>query len=150
MKFTDAAANCKAKFNHSGRLFEPREKLQDALVIGQAQKIHSNEAHWIGIRTQVHVFNHKKSDFYYLSEHPFTPLIYNGWATSEPNNFDGKEDCVNVLKHNDKKWADDECDTPAYSICELNKIGKKIFGWLSRTWILRSSNGSGAVQRLLI
>ena len=52
--FVDAVANCKSKFNTNGRLFEPRNKNSDDLVVLQARKISPKQGFWIGIRTQVH------------------------------------------------------------------------------------------------
>ena len=126
--YENAAANCKSTFNGNGRLFEPKlNKDDDTLVYKQAQKINKNEGFWIGVRTQVHIQNHGKSDFYYLSEGPSQSLNYNnGWDVSEPDDAGGYEDCVSVLRFFQPSWADDDCDLKIFSICEPNvEEGKK-------------------------
>merc|ERR1712110_261544 len=120
--YENAAANCKSTFNGNGRLFEPKlSKDSDALVYKQAQKINKNEVFWIGVRTQVHIQNHGKSDFYYLTDGPTKSLAYNGgWDQSEPDDGSGNEDCVSVLRFFKSAWADDDCKLESFSICEPN------------------------------
>merc|ERR1712110_1008563 len=117
--YENAAANCKSTFNGNGRLFEPKLNAKsDALVYKQAQKINKQEGFWIGVRTQVHIQNHGKSDFYYLTDGPTKSLAYNGgWDQSEPDDGSGNEDCVSVLRFFKSAWADDDCKLESFSIC---------------------------------
>jgi len=119
LKFTTAVANCKTKFDGTGRLFEPREKQISDTVVSQARAINNDEAYWLGIRTQVHTDDRK---FYYLTEGPAKSTIKN-WSPGEPNDVSGEEDCVSVLRFDGAGlgWADTECDMSAFSICEVNE-----------------------------
>ena len=52
---------------------------------------------------------------------------YTHWATEEPNDFGGVEDCVTVWGGGSAGfWNDDYCDTEHYYICEKPE-GKGIF-----------------------
>uniref|UniRef100_A0A8P4GK52 C-type lectin domain-containing protein n=1 Tax=Dicentrarchus labrax TaxID=13489 RepID=A0A8P4GK52_DICLA len=48
-----------------------------------------------------------------------TPLTTSYWMDGEPNNYDLKEDCVEVKQHEKKNsWNDIKCDLPNFWICE--------------------------------
>ncbi|KAL9708249.1 hypothetical protein quinque_011767 [Culex quinquefasciatus] len=46
------------------------------------------------------------------------PLIFQNFMKGEPNNQDGKEDCVSIGQYPDYKWNDDECEKLKHYICE--------------------------------
>uniref|UniRef100_A0A8C4EVA2 C-type lectin domain-containing protein n=1 Tax=Dicentrarchus labrax TaxID=13489 RepID=A0A8C4EVA2_DICLA len=48
-----------------------------------------------------------------------TPLTTSYWMDGEPNNYDLKEDCVEVRYHEkENSWNDKPCDLPNFWICE--------------------------------
>ena len=125
--FVSSVANCKTKFNGNGRLFEPIDtKDSDISIYKQAQKISKDTGFWIDMRTQVHDLSHNKTAFYYLSTGPSKSLAYDAWDVAEPDNGSGNEDCVSVLRFNNLGWADDQCDLPSFSICELDENEGKL------------------------
>ena len=52
-----------------------------------------------------------------------TPVVYNGWATGEPNDNHGREDCAHMYLDVEGKWNDCPCDwgvNPGFA-CEIQK-----------------------------
>ena len=48
---------------------------------------------------------------------------YKNWGETEPNNYDGKEDCLNI-GHGADKWFDDQCLTKRQAICKRHVCPK--------------------------
>lgn len=44
------------------------------------------------------------------------PLLYNNFADGQPDNYGGKENCLELWPNN--KWNDGICDLKAYFACE--------------------------------
>ena len=50
------------------------------------------------------------------------PLAYSNWYPGEPNNFEGKENCMAMRLDLDGKWNDFDCDQKVkkhWVMCEL-------------------------------
>lgn len=46
-------------------------------------------------------------------------IISKQWSPREPNNFNGKEDCIE-MKAATGEWNDKSCDNDAFFMCEMN------------------------------
>ena len=63
-------------------------------------------------------FNDLTVENYWDWDGPFA--TYTNWGPSEPNNWNGDEDCALLNQWNDGTWNDANCDTNAYYVCEAN------------------------------
>ena len=107
--FNDANHHCD-QFHHS-RLFEPKSRLQNDLVVTLVEN-RQNESHaWIGITDRI-----EEGTFRYLSSGK--EVFFTKWTTGEPNNYDEDEDCVNFL-FKDRSWNDFGCSNKLHFICEI-------------------------------
>ena len=64
---------------------------------------------WIGLKRNM-TFNNK---FSAVGDHE---LLYENWSDKEPNNYDGNENCVEML--NGGKWNDLPCSQWRHYICQ--------------------------------
>ncbi|PFX30431.1 Macrophage mannose receptor 1 [Stylophora pistillata] len=106
-KWTDAAKDCRALGGHLVKIDDSDE--QHFISFKQSK---SHRTRWIGL-------NDLAVEGSFRWEADKTLVNYTYWATNEPNNFAGSEDCVVVWAFSSGgKWNDDYCDSENYYICE--------------------------------
>lgn len=114
----DARENCRQIFGGNGKLFEPKDDNNYDQVIAQVDaKAPARSRLWIGIET--------KPDAKYFSGGRLYRELEKHWATGEPNNWQGSEECVEYRTsdygdYTAGKWNDGNCSWRRRSICEKN------------------------------
>ena len=114
LNYYDAIVNCQNQFgyNHSGKLFEPRDLATNNLVTNYAYGIRNNRF-WLGINEIV-----IEDTFQYATG---GNLVFTNWEAGQPDNYAGVQDCV--LNRGDigilENWDDFNCNTKYFSICEM-------------------------------
>ena len=112
--FDDAHQHCGQLIEH-GRLFEPKNLLQNDLVLTLLD-MRQKEAQyaWIGITDR-----ESEGKFKYVSSGK--DAFFTKWAIGEPNGgeggYDKDQDCVNFL-FKDRSWDDYDCSSKVHFICE--------------------------------
>ena len=105
--------NCQNHLNE-GRLFEPRDSSTNNQVIEAAiiisPPVRQTSDFWIGMNDI-----NKENKFQYTSTGG--DLVYTNWSYGEPNDSQGKEDCV--FTWFGTNWADVPCIEKSHSICEM-------------------------------
>ena len=114
--FDDAHEHCGQLIEH-GRLFEPKNRLQNDLVVTLVEMRQLEAQYtWIGITDRL-----TEGKFKYVSSGK--DAFFTKWAIGEPNNGKGgffrksDQDCVNFL-FKDQSWDDFECSEKLHFICE--------------------------------
>uniref|UniRef100_A0A8C4HR38 C-type lectin domain-containing protein n=1 Tax=Dicentrarchus labrax TaxID=13489 RepID=A0A8C4HR38_DICLA len=89
-----------------------RQKGTDLMIINsEEEQVQLKNNMWIGLTDSETEGTWKWVDG--------TPLTTSYWMDGEPNNYDLKEDCVEVKQHEKKNsWNDFQCDLPNFWICE--------------------------------
>lgn len=54
-------------------------------------------------------------------------MDFTDWASGEPNNADGDENCVDLSHENGFKWNDNSCDVEHRFVCEEDVLQSKTF-----------------------
>ena len=60
-----------------------------------------------------------KEDVYVWTGSYNSRIVYTDWASNEPNNYRGNEDCISIKKALDYQWNDDVCSKTFNFICEM-------------------------------
>ena len=106
----DALATCKSKDSY---LVEITSESELEFVAGL--KIWFYKRIWIGATDKEH-----EGKFLYQKNKQAVPTKF--WNVGEPNNAEGKEDCVEMIKLDDNKFNDVPCDFVWPFLCEKNGI----------------------------
>ncbi|CAH3127383.1 unnamed protein product [Pocillopora meandrina] len=105
--WTDAAKDCRALGGYLVKIDDSDE--QHFITFKQRS---SHRTRWIGLSDSAVEGN-------YRWEGDNTLVNYTYWATDEPNDFAGSEDCVQVWAYSSGGlWNDDFCNSEHYYICE--------------------------------
>ena len=113
--FTKASEKCKDSFGDFGigRIFEPRSKILNDLVIQEARTTVKLDDFWIGIRD-----SDSKNNWQYVSSNQ--TVSWTNWRSGQPDNNDGNpENCLGTLFKDSFEWDDTPCRYSKPSICEL-------------------------------
>lgn len=62
--------------------------------------------------------NEKKDNKNYIWFTNGKPLVYTNWIDKEPNNHEGKEHCLHLIRTKDLKWNDNNCSNKKYFVCQ--------------------------------
>ncbi|XP_072255826.1 CD209 antigen-like protein C isoform X2 [Pyxicephalus adspersus] len=87
---------------------------EEQTFLNQHLKKHTGapeKIYWIGM-TDVE----KENEYRWVDGTLLLPSSFKFWNRGEPNNFDGKEDCIFVSISD--KWNDFKCEESQYAICE--------------------------------
>ena len=84
---------------------------EDAWIDGQVDTFASNFEWWIG-------YNDLTLEGYWGWDGPYS--TYTNWASSEPNDWQGGEDCTLLNSWAGGQWNDASCMTATYYVCEAN------------------------------
>ena len=123
--FDSAQQQC-AQLVHNGRLFEPKNRLQNDLVSTLVKSLQPSNA-WIGITDR-----QSEGRFEYLSSGK--EASFTGWSPGNPDDYQGRQDCALFWfqwRHNGNnvddsrlgKWDDDDCDSRFHYVCEQPLTG---------------------------
>ena len=129
--FDSAQQQC-AQLVHNGRLFEPKNRLQNDLVSTLVKSLQPSNA-WIGITDR-----QSEGRFEYLSSGK--EASFTGWSPGNPDDYQGRQDCALFWfqwRHNGNnvdasrlgKWDDDDCDSRFHYVCE-----QPLTGFWNRHW----------------
>lgn len=107
--------------NVGGRLFRPKSLTNERMVA-----IYCDFAEfWLGIRRGTHPELFTNEQMPCDDDDEWSVDAYTNWATSEPNNLHGHENCISVRFDGYKtKWNDVSCKETSYSrrmkfVCEI-------------------------------
>ena len=111
--FDSANREC-GRLTRNGRLFEPKSRLQNELVLTLVKHRQQKHKAWVGITDREF-----EGKFKYVSSGK--DAFFTKWAIGEPNGGEGgyeeDQDCVNFL-FKDRSWDDYECSSKVHFICE--------------------------------
>ena len=112
LNYTDSMVNCQNQFgsNHTGKLFEPRDLATNNLVIEYAQGIKYTHFRF-GI-DDIDV----EGTFQYATG---GDLVFTNWFGTQPDNYNGNQDCGLFTVTSVPKWDDENCNTKYSSVCEI-------------------------------
>ena len=108
--FDRAHEHC-GQVNERGRLFEPKNRLQNDLVLTLLKNRQKEKNAWVGITDRI-----EEGKFRYMSS--YMPIFFSKWALSEPSNACGTQHCVNFW-FKDDSWDDRQCTNKFHYICEV-------------------------------
>uniref|UniRef100_A0A667X7Y7 C-type lectin domain-containing protein n=1 Tax=Myripristis murdjan TaxID=586833 RepID=A0A667X7Y7_9TELE len=120
--WSEAHAYCLSQ--RGGDLVSITSPEEEQYVTGRLDPSHFDL--WIGLSTLVRVRRYSWSDD--------TPLLHTNWGPGEPNNFDDREECVEMVSNNNGNyswWNDLNCDAHQDWICKIVEaawIGMRRFG----------------------
>ncbi|XP_036384637.1 C-type mannose receptor 2 [Megalops cyprinoides] len=114
-KWADARADC---LNQGGDLLSITEPFEQGFIQAQVQQIPTGVAMWMGGHDSISEGGWEWSDG--------SPFRYTNWGPGEPNNHEGREDCVEMVStvNGSSWWNDLNCDAHQDWICMIAK-GKK-------------------------
>ena len=110
LTYSNALRICK---ENGGKMFEPKNEL----VYNNIVKISKEKALgniWIGINDLSN-----EGNFVYNSDN--SDVIWTYWSDSNPDDYKGKEDCVETeWKFGEGKWNDVSCNSLRAFVCEFD------------------------------
>ena len=106
LSFTDAEADCVTQGGHLVSIHD--QATQDAVLAGA--RALSTGSWWLGLNDQAQEGNYTWTDG--------TPRNYTAWASGEPNNYGGDEDCTQMYASGGA-WNDSICNGTSNFICAL-------------------------------
>ncbi|XP_078573049.1 C-type lectin LmsL-like [Branchiostoma floridae x Branchiostoma japonicum] len=105
--FSGAAAACA---EDGGTLAMPRDAETNAYLISLYTSVRDNDDFWFGLHDQREEGSYEWADGSALG-------IYNSWGPEQPDNHEGRENCVLYSKHWNE-WNDLPCDSWIRFICQ--------------------------------
>ena len=108
--YSDASRICK---ENGGKMFEPKNELvYDNIVNISKEKSLGNI--WLGLNDLSN-----EGNFVYNSDN--SEVIWTYWSDSNPDDYKGKEDCVETeWKFGEGKWNDVNCNSLRAFVCEFD------------------------------
>ncbi|XP_078697455.1 uncharacterized protein LOC144925352 [Branchiostoma floridae x Branchiostoma belcheri] len=108
--FDNAAAACRAD---GGTLAMPRDAGTNAFLSQLSDSVCRLCLFWIGLHYQ-----REEGKFEWVDGSALGP--YSSWGSGEPDNYEGREDCVRYSAYSawKDKWTDYPCDWRSYFICQ--------------------------------
>ena len=105
-----------SRLDKKGKLFEPKNQLQNELVLTLVKHRQQKHKAWIGITDK-----QKEGKFTYGTS--VDEIFYTNWAKGEPSKYNRDKNCVNFWPSWDQKekqgqWADESCKEKFHYICE--------------------------------
>ena len=122
--FDSANREC-GRLTRNGRLFEPKSRLQNELVLTLVKHRQQKHKAWVGITDREF-----EGKFKYVSSGK--DVFFTNWATGEPNDHQDGQDCVNFYSiysnfklengklelESQSRWDDESCNAKFHFICE--------------------------------
>merc|ERR1711973_631574 len=100
MNWFQAQQFCEEKGGYLAEILSESEQTNLKALLN----IRQDQNYWIGLSDVA-------SEGNFVWQHSFTPLgEYTHWQAGQPDNWDGHEDCIIMMKGSEWGWNDEDCD----------------------------------------